>query len=120
MKTKVTPPQSNQGFLLSLLVVMSGLLVIFFKSHIKAKHTNWIKIFLFSNSLMINDLALRKYQRKINQITAFFILLGQKFISMFVAKMLLTWTMPNLIDSTLLFLLGLHFILFLLFHSTPM
>lgn len=62
-------------------------------------------------------LTYRKYERKINVVAGFFILLLQKFMSMFIIKLLLLGELPSLRDSTVFFFLGLHFITFIAFHS---
>lgn len=61
----------------------------------------------------------RKFDGKIKTATAFCLLLGQKFMSLLVTKLLLFGELPSLKDQTFLLLLGIHFTTFLCFHSTP-
>jgi hypothetical protein len=58
-----------------------------------------------------------KYERKISGTTGYFILLGQKFVGMFVTKIMLSCSLPSDKDGCLFFLLALHFLSFLFCHS---
>jgi hypothetical protein len=58
----------------------------------------------------------RKYQGRISTVTAFCLLLGQKFMSIVISKLFLNGELPTLHDSNLLILLGVHFLTFTLFH----
>lgn len=49
--------------------------------------------------------------------SAFILLLVQKFIGIFILKILLTWRLPSVKDQSMLFLLGLHLTTFFYFHS---
>jgi hypothetical protein len=50
-------------------------------------------------------------------VTAFALLLCQKFLGLFIVKMMLTWQLPTLRDQSLIFLLGLHLSTFFYFHT---
>jgi len=50
--------------------------------------------------------------------TAFWLLLGQKFTSVFIMKVLLFGELPSLRDQQFLALLGIHFLTFCYFHSS--
>ena len=59
----------------------------------------------------------RKYQGRISTVTAFCLLLGQKFMSIVISKLSLYGELPTLHDSSFLVLLGVHFLTFTLFHT---
>ena len=69
------------------------------------------------NSIIINDLALMKYQKKLSNKVSYFILVGQKFIGIFLTKVLLHNQFPSHKDSTFFALLAIHFLSFTFFHS---
>eukprot|EP00347_Sterkiella_histriomuscorum_P015418 403357098 len=102
---------------LLLAVVLTAVAVILYKIVVQQKARTTLKILLFINSLMINDLSLRKYDGKISNISAFIILLCQKFMSIFIVKILLTGSFPSIIDSSFFLLFGLHLSSFFYFHS---
>eukprot|EP00347_Sterkiella_histriomuscorum_P010401 403376445 len=83
----------------------------------KSKLKQFLKVAIFLNSLIINDLSLRKYEDKFSLPCAFMLLLGQKFLSIFIVKVLVQGELPSLRDQSFVFLLGLHFLSFLYFHS---
>ena len=50
---------TNLKQLLSIAVLVTGIILIIYKASFAAKKKSFTKIFLFINSLIINDLALR-------------------------------------------------------------
>mmetsp|Transcript_41282 Transcript_41282/g.39753 ORF Transcript_41282/g.39753 Transcript_41282/m.39753 type:complete len:225 (+) Transcript_41282:4-678(+) len=107
----------NIGIWLAL-ALLTEMLVIYYKFFMGKRSPNWTKILLFINSLIINDLSLRKYEGKISKTQMFWLLLGQKFIGISMTKFLLFLELPSITDSTLIFFLSLHFTTFVYLQSS--
>jgi hypothetical protein len=50
-------------------------------------------------------------------VTAFCLLLGQKFMSIFISKLSLYGELPGFSDSSFLMLLAIHLVMFTFFHT---
>lgn len=74
-----------------------------------------IHLYLITNFFSV----FRKHEGKIKTATAFCVLLGQKFMSIFVTKIFLYGKLPRLQDQTFTLLLAIHLFTFLFFHETP-
>lgn len=110
-------------------MILSTLLLIYYKifksqregegaTDLRLAMSKGVKILLFLNSLIINDLSLRKYEDKFSLPSAFFLLLGQKFLSIMIIKLLVQGKFPSFHDQSFVILLGLHFLTFIYFHSS--
>lgn len=67
--------------------------------------------------VLIQTYSSRKYEGKISQHAAFFLLLIQKLMSIVIGKVSLYGELPTLRDSSFLILLAIHFVTFTIFHT---